>query len=106
FSNTGPFVDLTAPGMRVRSPWVKRIAADSIGRRQPAYRGAQNGTSYASPLVAGAAALVQSRYVPPYATHFLTPRGVQLRLMETADDILDQNPFLAGFYGAGRLNLA
>jgi subtilisin family serine protease/chitodextrinase len=104
FSNTGPFVDLTAPGVAMSSTWIVRPGADSLGLRQPAYRGALNGTSFSAPLTAGVAALIQARYVWPYSYHLLTPRGVQLRLMETADDISAQNPGLAGLYGAGRLN--
>lgn len=104
FSNLGPFVDLTAPGTRMRSTWIVHPGVDSIQRRQPAYIGALNGTSFAAPLVAGTVALIQSRSLLPYAPRLLTPRGIQLRLMESTDDILDRNPFSAGLYGTGRLN--
>jgi subtilisin family serine protease len=97
FSNTGPWVDLTAPGVAMSSTWV-------AGGSQPAYASGLRGTSFAAPLVSGVAALVQARHVWPYAKHVLTPRGIQLRLMETADDIAAQNPLLVGQYGAGRLN--
>jgi len=93
FSNVGAYVDLAAPGVEIRSTWSVQ--------RQPAYNGALDGTSFSSPLVAGVAALIQSR---PPGSHRLTPRGVQFRLMETADDIAAENPSLAGQYGAGRLN--
>ncbi|MEK7331097.1 MAG: S8 family serine peptidase, partial [Candidatus Eisenbacteria bacterium] len=104
FSNTGPFVDLTAPGVAMRSAWIVRPGADSLGRRQPAYIGALDGTSFSAPLTAGVAALIQAERRTEFALHPLTPRGIQLRLMETADDIAAQNPALAGQYGAGRLN--
>jgi hypothetical protein len=72
--------------------------------RQPSYMDPRDGTSFSAPLVAGVAALVQARYLPPYSHHLLTPRGVQLRLMESADDISAWNIGLDGLYGAGRLN--
>ncbi|MGH7730624.1 MAG: S8 family serine peptidase, partial [Candidatus Eiseniibacteriota bacterium] len=96
FSNRGAYVDLTAPGVDIRSTWSAQY--------QPAYSAPLDGTSFSAPLVSGAAALIQSRHVPPYAPRLLTSRGVQLRLMEAADDIAAQNPFAAGQYGAGRLN--
>ena len=104
FSNRGPWVDLTAPGVGISSTFIAHVAADSLGYRQPAYDGPINGTSFSAPLVSGAVALIQTRYLPPSTLPRLTPRGVQLRLMETADDIASQNPGLAGQYGAGRLN--
>jgi chitodextrinase len=105
FSNTGPYVDLAAPGVGMRSTWIVHPGPDSVLLRQPAYIGALNGTSLSAPLVVGAAALIQARSMPPYTSHPLTPRGIQLRLMESADDIAAQNPSLIGLYGAGRLNL-
>lgn len=96
FSNRGPYVDLAAPGVGIRSTWGAGYA--------PAYSGPLNGTSFSAPITAGVAALIQSRYAPPNAPRLLTPRGVQLRLMESADDIAAQNPTLTGQYGAGRLN--
>ncbi len=96
FSNRGPFVDLSAPGVAIRSTWSAQYA--------PAYSNPLNGTSFSAPLVAGAAALLQARERPPLAARPLTPRGVQLRLMETADAIAAENPSLAGEFGAGRLN--
>jgi hypothetical protein len=96
FSNRGAWVDLAAPGVGIRTTWGVQY--------QPAYVRALNGTSFSAPLTAGVAALVQSRHLPPLASRPLTPRGVQLRLMESADDIAAQNPFAIGLYGAGRLN--
>ena len=96
FSNHGSYVDLAAPGVGIRSTWSAQY--------QPSYSGALSGTSFSAPLTAGVAALIQSRQLPPNATRLLTPRSIQLRLMESADDIAAQNPLLVGGYGAGRLN--
>jgi subtilisin family serine protease/chitodextrinase len=109
FSNFGPYVDLSAPGVGIRSTSIAfpRAGTDSVGRRQPAYNTGVfngNGTSFSAPLVSGAAALIQSRYVWPNARRLLTPRGVQLRLMESADDLSAVNPGTSGLFGAGRLN--
>ena len=96
FSNRGSYVDLAAPGVAIRSTWSAAY--------YPSYSPVLNGTSFSAPLTAGVAALIQSRQLPPNATRLLTPRGVQLRLMESADDIAAQNSSLVGRYGAGRLN--
>jgi subtilisin family serine protease len=94
FSNVGSWVDLAAPGVGIRSTWSVQ--------RTPAYIEGINGTSFSCPLTAGVAALIRSQ--PTAGSHPITPRGIQLRLMESADDISAQNPTLAGLYGAGRLN--
>lgn len=105
FSNTGAYVDLAAPGVGVASAWVKHTGtpADSIAQRQPDYEMTIGGTSFASPMVAGAAALVQSdriaRGLPP-----LSPMDMVFRLRESTDDIAAANPYETE-YGSGRLNL-
>lgn len=104
FSNYGTWVDLSAPGAGIRSTFCIQAGTDSLSRRQPSYMGPRDGTSFSAPMAAGVAALVQARYVPPYTHRLLTPRGVQLRLMETADDVSALNPGIDGLYGAGRLN--
>jgi subtilisin family serine protease/chitodextrinase len=106
YSNTGSYVDISAPGVNLTSTWLVHAGADSVAQRLPAYTNDLSGTSMASPLVAGAAALVQAQWRATGALHPLTPRGVQLRLMETADDIRALNPSPPGPYGAGRLNAA
>ncbi|MFI7123872.1 type VII secretion-associated serine protease mycosin [Amycolatopsis sp. NPDC049868] len=68
FSQTGPYLDLVAPGVDV----------DSIGPRGPGqWKG--SGTSYAAPFVAGTAALIRA-YHPQ-----LTADQVRRRLELTAD---------------------
>jgi subtilisin family serine protease len=63
FSNWGPCVDIFAPGEGITSAWNSSTTATSV----------MNGTSAASPHVAGAAALYLSQY--PWAPPALT-RGV------------------------------
>jgi len=103
YSNTGFYVDLVAPGSNVESTYLKHAGPDSISQRQPDYNFALNGTSFAAPFAAGAAALVQAyrraQSLPP-----LTPLEMVFRLRETADDIAAQNPG-GEDYGTGRLNL-
>jgi subtilisin family serine protease len=106
-SSLGPQVDLAAPGVNIATTWLqlRPFSGDSIAMRQPSYRGGLSGTSFSSPIVAGAAALLQARQhqlgKPP-----LDPMAILLRLYETADDIRAQNPGLDGMYGGGRLNVA
>jgi subtilisin family serine protease len=59
FSTRGDWVDLSAPGVSIASTFRQRISLpdDSLGYRQPGY-GALSGTSFSSPLVSGAVALV------------------------------------------------
>lgn len=105
FSNRGDYVDLAAAGLFVATTSLMRVAgADSASRCQPDYAVTASGTSFASPLVAGAVALVQSHRhaigLPP-----LDPANMRLRLVETADDISSANPGLTG-YGSGRVDYA
>jgi subtilisin family serine protease len=69
FSNYGPCVNLWAPGVEVTAPWLV-----SEGGLITA-----SGTSFASPYVAGGAALLLSR-VPT-----LSPPVVEYVLLVTAD---------------------
>jgi hypothetical protein len=63
------------------------------------YGGGWNGTSLASPVVAGAAALLLSKYPT------LTPEQVRNIMQLSADPIVDAGG-LAGAAGVGRLNIA
>src|SRR5262245_24608485 len=62
-ASLGTEVDLAAPGFNIASTWLqpRPFSGDSIAMRQPGYRANLSGTSFSSPLVAGAAALLQAR---------------------------------------------
>ncbi len=89
FSSYGPFIDIAAPGHQVMSTWVNASYM----------RG--NGTSMASPVVAGAAALLRS-YHPE-----LSALQIKALLKMTADPIdqLEENLPYALQLGNGRLNM-
>jgi serine protease len=90
-SSYGLFVDLSAPGVLVSSTWVSGGYATSTG------------TSFAAPIVCGAAALVKSHY-PTYSALQI---GEQLKLTTDNIDTLDCNegkPY-SGQMGTGRLNM-
>jgi subtilisin family serine protease len=103
FSLAGDFVDLAAPGEGLTTTSLLRTGFDGTGPPDPTYAEV-SGTSFAAPLVAGAAALVQARQralgQPPLGAHTM-----MFRMRETADDIAAQNPGVTG-YGTGRLNLS
>lgn len=103
FSNRGPWVDVSAPGAEMVGPFVAHAGSDSLAARTPTYNTAGlGGTSFAAPLVSGAAALVHARR-RALGLKPITPTGMRLRLRETSDDIAAQNP--SGGFGAGRLRL-
>jgi len=79
-------VDLTAPGYNV--PLTAAPGWTLFG----------SGTSYASPLVAGTAALIISAFPS------ITPTQIKYILQSTSTNIDSQNPNYIGMLGAGRLN--
>lgn len=90
FSCFGARVDLSAPGVAI-------YASDSAGGFQ-----AHNGTSFASPIVAGAAALIIRQGVMQGQN--LTAAQVRQRLLTAVDDL--GPPGRDPVFGVGRLNLA
>ncbi|WP_397546138.1 S8 family serine peptidase [Rhodothermus marinus] len=87
FSNYGRSVNVFAPGVNLNSTLPN-------GR----YTGSASGTSFASPLTAGIAALVRTRF-PEY-----TPDQAREQIRLTADPIDAANPGFAGRLGRGRIN--
>jgi len=95
FSNTGPEVDVAAPGYFVWGARFSPSEPDNLG----SYRW-DSGTSFACPYAAGAAALLIS-YKP-----FLTNAQVMSLMKYTADDVnQEEHPGFDEVLGYGRLNL-
>jgi subtilisin family serine protease len=86
FSNYGVSVDVFAPGSVIESTIPENDYT------------AWSGTSFSSPLVAGVAALVKTRF-----PHF-SPDQLAAQVRITADAIDYANPDLAGQLGRGRIN--
>lgn len=90
FSNYGSWVDISAPGSAIRSTYF-------TGNYTPSYADLQ-GTSMASPMVAGLCALVKS--VNPQ----MTQTQIQNCVLTTADNINSANGSYLGQLGSGRIN--
>ncbi|MBI4726318.1 S8 family serine peptidase [candidate division TA06 bacterium] len=86
FSNYGATIDISAPGSTIYSTGYPNTYVS------------WSGTSMASPVAAGVAALVKS-YYPSY-----TNAMIATLLMHSADNIDAQNPAYIGLLGAGRVN--
>jgi subtilisin family serine protease len=80
FSNYGPCVDIHAPGVNVTAPWLMSEGGTITA----------SGTSFASPYVAGAAALLLSRIptAPPWYIEFL----IKLTAVSTGTTAFDGAP--------------
>ncbi|MBU1705457.1 S8 family serine peptidase [Patescibacteria group bacterium] len=97
FSNYGSnCVDLSAPGYDIYSTFYQDAGQPDL---QAFYRGGWNGTSIASPMVAGAAALLRAQEPG------LSPAQIEIILKLSVDPVLERNTPAAGQLGAGRLNL-
>lgn len=88
FSNYGTWVDISAPGVGIVSTYLT-----SKGEYA-----SMSGTSMASPLVAGVAALVKALH-PGWG-----PDRIEQALEDGADNIDGKNPSYRGKLGKGRLN--
>ena len=97
FSNYGDWVDISSPGVSILStmPTYHVKMNDNGVKKNYDYL---NGTSMATPLVAGVAALVKAVH-PSWK-----PDRVTQYLQDASDDIDDKNPDYAGKLGAGRVN--
>lgn len=89
FSNYGRTVPVYAPGTSIFSCF-----------NGGGYGSGGDGTSYASPLVAGLAGIIKTLR-PTW-----TPRQIALQIKTTCDSIDGVNPSLAGNLGRGRVNFA
>lgn len=90
FSNYGTWIDITAPGSSILSTY--------IGSGFSATYASIQGTSMASPLVAGLCGLIKS--VNPQ----MTQTQIENCLLSTADNINAVNGSYIGQLGAGRIN--
>ena len=86
FSNYGSWIDVTAPGSAIWST----VPGNTYDFKQ--------GTSMASPMVAGLAGLILS------LNSGLNPDDVESCIRSTADDIDADNPSYVGLLGDGRIN--
>lgn len=86
-SNYGTWVDICAPGTGIYSTHMNG-----------GYSGTFNGTSYASPFVAGLAALIKA------ADAGLSNQQIMDKIKDTTDDIDGLNPGFEGLLGTGRIN--
>ncbi len=92
FSNYGPTVDISAPGVNIWSTVYKNVSGG--------YQGSGwSGTSMASPVVAGSYALLKA-FFPLKSNTWL-----EQRLLDSTDPIDNLNPSYAGLLGTGRVNI-
>jgi subtilisin family serine protease len=95
WSNYGPQVDVAAPGNFVWGAVYDPYDPDNLN----SYHW-KSGTSYATPYIAGAAALVMA-YKP-----YLTNNQIMALIKYTADDVnASTHPGVDNFLGYGRINL-
>ena len=94
FSNTGPHIDIVAPGVEILSTTPTYLYDD--GRRN---YDSWDGTSMATPHVAAAAALLAAKH-PRWA-----PARIIARLKRTADLVQGRTKRSDDEFGAGRLNI-
>lgn len=91
--NYGFDIDVMSPGTGILSTWQR----DTNNNNQ-LYNNFMNGSSMASPLVAGLAGLVFTKF-PNYS-----PLQVAERIRITADNVDDKNPGYEMMLGRGRIN--
>ncbi|SYZ72543.1 Peptidase S8 and S53 subtilisin kexin sedolisin (fragment) [Candidatus Zixiibacteriota bacterium] len=92
FSSYGTWVDVSAPGVDIASTYHNYSDPTND------YYAVMSGTSMATPMVAGVAALIKSQF-PSYSW-----LDIHNRLESTADNIDVLNPTYAGKLGTGRVN--
>lgn len=95
FANYGSCVDIVAPGVNIFS--LERYAPQ-FGYNTD-FGGGWNGTSFATPLVAGSAALLKALR-PEWG-----PDQIIGAILASADNVDRMNPGMGGKLGVGRLNV-
>ncbi len=96
FSSYGPWVDISAPGVGI---YTTGFNVNGTGAAAHVY-GAPDGTSFSSPIVAGAFALAKAIHPTFSRTQLVNT------VLAAVDDIDGVNPSFVGKLGSGRLNLA
>ena len=86
FSNYGTWVDVSAPGQGIYATWAQSSMATL------------DGTSMASPIACGVAALIRA------ANPSFTNTEIVSALISSTDNIDDLNPGFEGMLGSGRVN--
>lgn len=92
FSNHGPQIDVAAPGVDILSTTPNTFVDPNLYLNYDY----MSGTSMASPMVAGLAALILSK------NHNLTPDQVENIIKQSADDL--GTPGFDNYFGYGRIN--
>lgn len=90
-TETGPWLDIVAPGVAMNTTMVTTTSSDSVGYRQPTYTYNVTGTSVAAPVVAGVAALLDARMLALGQSPLLGA-SMRQRLRDTGDDVSAWNP--------------
>jgi hypothetical protein len=98
FSNYGPEVDVTAPGMGIASTCPIPTEVPTPAYCPGSAYGVSDGTSFSTPIVAGIASLLLAQHPS------LTPAQVRDRLKQTAHPMPDDQH--ANWDGAGRVDAA
>ena len=99
YSNYGDWVDVSAPGGNSDNGILSTVPTDALWGDSSGYSSSWQGTSMASPYVAGLAGLIISQY-PDY-----TQSEIKAKITSSADNIDSLNSGYSGKLGSGRVNV-
>ena len=99
YSNYGDWVDVSAPGGDGDNGIISTVPTSALWGDSSGYAGSWEGTSMASPYVAGLAGLIISQY-PDY-----TQSEIKAKITSGADSIDSLNSGYSGKLGSGRVNI-